>query len=186
MIHSLVTDPEHLGLLTDLYELTMAAGYFAHGLADERVTFELWIRHLPESRNYLVCAGLEQAVHYLQHFHFSAEEIDYLRRHPVFEKVPVTWFERLTELRFTGDLWAVPEGTVVFGEEPLLRITGPLMEAQIVETFLMTTLTMQTLVASKAARVVSVARGRPIIDFCCRRAHGPHAGLLAARAAYIG
>ncbi len=185
-IHSLFPDPEHLGLLTDLYELTMAAGYFAHGMADQRVTFELWVRHLPESRNYLVCAGLEQAVHYLQHLHFSSEEIDYLRGHPVFQRVPAAWFKSLADLRFTGDLWAVSEGTVVFGEEPLLRVTGPLMEAQIVETFLITTLTMQTLVASKAARVVSVARGRPIIDFGARRAHGPQAGLLAARAAYIG
>jgi nicotinate phosphoribosyltransferase len=185
MIHSLFPDPEHLGLLTDLYELTMAAGYFVHGMADQRVTFELWIRRLPESRNYLVCAGLEQAVHYLQHLHFSQAEIDYLRAHPTFQRVPAAWFERLANLRFTGDLWAIPEGTVVFADEPLLRVTGPMMEAQIVETFLITTLTMQTLVASKAGRVVTVAGGRPIIDFGSRRAHGPQAGLLAARAAYI-
>src|SRR5437879_8677447 len=136
-IHSLFPDPEHLGLLTDLYELTMAAGYFAHGMADQRVTFELWVRHLPESRNYLVCAGLEQAVHYLQHFHFSAEEINYLRGHPVFERVPATWFERLAELRFTGDLWAVSEGRVVFGAERLLSITGTLLEALVVGRLLM-------------------------------------------------
>jgi len=185
MIHSLFPEDEHLGLLTDLYELTMAAGYFAHGLADQRATFELWVRRLPSCRNYLVCAGLEQAVHYLQQFHFSSEEIDYLRRHPVFEKAPSEWFNRLVDLRFTGDLWAVPEGTVVFGGEPFLRITGPLMEGQIFETYLITTLTMQTLVASKAARVVSAAQGRPIFDFGSRRAHGPQAGLLAARASYI-
>src|SRR5262249_42959967 len=102
MIHSLFPDNEHLGLLTDLYELTMAAGYFANGLADQRATFELWVRRLPPCRNYLVCVGLEQAVHYLQHFHFSPEEIDYLRRHPVFQKVPSAWFQRLADLRFTG------------------------------------------------------------------------------------
>src|SRR5437016_5534400 len=152
VIHSLFPDPEHLGLLTDLYELTMAAGYFAHGMADQRVTFELWVRHLPDRRNYLVCAGLEQAVHYLQHLHFSPEEIDYLRAHPVFQQVPAGWFQRLAELHFTGDLWAVPEGTIVFGGEPFLRVTGSMVEAQIVETFLMTTLTFQVLVASKAAR----------------------------------
>lgn len=185
MIHSLFPDNEHLGLLTDLYELTMAAGYFAHGMADQRATFELWVRRLPSCRNYLVCAGLEQAVHYLRNFHFSPDEIDYLRRHPVFQVVPTAWFQRLADLHFIGDLWAVPEGTVVFAGEPLLRITGPLMEAQIFETYLMTTLTMQTLVASKAARLVSTARGRPIFDFGSRRAHGPQAGLLAARAAYI-
>jgi len=185
MIHSLFPDIEHLGLLTDLYELTMAAGYFVHGLADQRATFELWVRRLPHCRNYLVCAGLEQAVHYLEHFHFSQEEIDYLRRHPVFEKVPVEWFERLADVRFTGDLWAVEEGTVVFGGEPLLRVRAPMMEAQIFETYLLTTLTMQTLVASKAARVVNIAQGSPIFDFGSRRAHGPQAGLLAARAAYL-
>ncbi len=185
MIHSLFPDNDHLGLLTDLYELTMAAGYFAQGMADQRATFELWVRRLPGCRNYLVCAGLEQAVHYLQHFQFSVEEIDYLRRHPVFEKVLGEWFDRLADLRFTGDLWAIPEGTVVFGGEPLLRVTAPLMEAQIFETYLITTLTMQTLVASKAARVVNVARGKPIFDFGSRRAHGPQAGLLAARAAYL-
>jgi nicotinate phosphoribosyltransferase len=185
MIQSLFPDDDRLGLLTDLYELTMAAGYYVHGLADLRATFELWVRRLPSCRNYLVCAGLEQAVHYLQHFHFSAEEIDYLRRHSVFEKVPGEWFERLADIRFTGDLWAVSEGTVVFGGQPLLRVTGPLMEAQIFETYLITTLTMQTLVASKAARVVSMARGKPIFDFGSRRAHGPQAGLLAARATYL-
>jgi nicotinate phosphoribosyltransferase len=185
MIHSLFPDDAHLGLLTDLYELTMAAGYFVHGMAEQRATFDLWIRHLPVCRNYLVCAGLEQVVHYLQHLHFSDEEIEFLRAHPVFQATPDAWFQRLAKLRFTGDLWAAPEGTVVFAGEPLLRVTGPLMEAQIVETYLMTTITMQTMVASKAARIVSVAGGRPIVDFGSRRAHGPQAGLLAARASYI-
>jgi nicotinate phosphoribosyltransferase len=185
MLHSLLLDEQHLGLLTDLYELTMAAAYHVHGLADERVTFELWIRRLPERRNYLVAAGLEQVVHYLQHFSFAAEQIDYLRTHPAFKHVPASWYERLAGLRFEGDLWAVPEGTVVFALEPLLRVTGPLMAAQIVETFLMTTVTMQTMIASKAARVVTAARGHAVFDFGSRRAHGPQAGLLAARAGYL-
>jgi nicotinate phosphoribosyltransferase len=186
MTQSLFPDNRHLGLLTDLYELTMAAGYFAHGLADQRVSFELWMRRLPGCRNYLVAAGLEQTVDYLQHLSFSSEQIDYLRRHRAFAEVPAGWFERLAKLKFDGDIWAVPEGTIVFAGEPLLRITGPLMEAQIVETYLITTLTMQTLVASKAARVTTAAAGRPVIDFGSRRAHGPQAGLLAARASFIG
>jgi nicotinate phosphoribosyltransferase len=186
MPQSLFPDAQHLGLLTDLYELTMAAGYHVHGMADQRVTFELWIRRLPECRNYLVAAGLEQAVHYLQHFSFAPDQVAFLRQHPVFRDVPAGWFERLADLRFDGDLWAVPEGSVVFAGEPLLRITGPLMEAQIAETYLITTLTVQTLVASKAARVVTAAQGRPVVDFGSRRAHGPQAGLLAARAAVIG
>lgn len=186
MTHSLFPDDHHLGLLTDLYELTMAAGYHVHGLGDQRATFELWVRRLPACRNYLVAAGLEQVVHYLQHLSFSPEQIDYLRQHAVFDHVPASWFDLLAGLRFEGDLWAVPEGTAVFAGEPLLRVTAPLLIAQIIETYLLTTLTVQTLIASKAARVVTAARGRSVIDFGSRRAHGPQAGLLAARAAYIG
>ena len=185
MSQSLFPDDRHLGLLTDLYELTMAAGYHVHGLAEQRVTFELFMRRVPSCRNFLVAGGLEQAVHYLQQLSFSPEQIDFLRRHPAFGQIPKDWFERLASLRFDGDVWAVPEGTLVFANEPLLRITGPLMIGQIVETFLIATLTMQTLVASKAARVVAAAQGRPVIDFGSRRAHGPQAGLLAARAAYL-
>jgi nicotinate phosphoribosyltransferase len=175
-----------LGLLTDLYELTMAAGYHVTGLADQRATFELWFRRLPESRNYLVAAGLEQAIHYLQNLSFGSDQIDYLRRHPAFAQVPSGWFEHLARLRFDGEVWALPEGTVAFAGEPVLRITAPLAVAQLVETYLIATLTMQTLVASKAARVVSAAGGRPVVDFGSRRAHGPQAGLLAARGSFIG
>jgi nicotinate phosphoribosyltransferase len=182
---SLFPREQELGLLTDLYELTMAAGYFAQGMAEQHATFELWMRRLPTCRNYLVAAGLEQALHYLQHLSFTAEQIDYLRGLPTFKHAPPAWYDALAELRFGGDVWAIPEGTVVFAGEPLLRITAPLMVAQIVETYLIATLTMQTLVASKAARVVCAARGRAVIDFGSRRAHGPQAGLLAARAACL-
>jgi nicotinate phosphoribosyltransferase len=109
-----------------------------------------------------------------------------LRQHPSFGHVPADWFERLAELRFTGEVWAIPEGTVVFAGEPLLRVTAPLAQAQLVETYLVTTMAFQTLVASKAARVATAAKGRPVFDFGSRRAHGPQAGLLAARAAYMG
>jgi nicotinate phosphoribosyltransferase len=176
---------EHLGLLTDLYELTMAAGYFLLGQAQQRAVFELWVRRLPQPRNFLVFAGLEQIVHYLTHLHFSPEEIHYLRRHPALSGLPEAWFEHLSRLRFEGDLWAVAEGTVVFAGEPLLRVAAPLDVAQIVETYLITSVSVQTMVASKAARTVLAAEGRPLIDFGARRAHGPQAGLLAARAAYL-
>ncbi len=185
MTQSLFPDEGHLGLVTDLYELTMAAAYHPHDLADQRTSFELWVRKLPQRRNYLIAAGLEQAVHYLRHFRFAPEQIDYLRGLPLFAHVAPDWFDRLAALRFGGDVWAMPEGTAAFGGEPLLRVTAPLMQAQLVETFLITTLTMQTVVASKAARVVTAARGRPVVDFGSRRAHGPQAGLLAARAAYL-
>src|SRR5579875_962410 len=145
MTQSLYPDDNHLGLMTDLYELTMAAGYYACGMADERVTFELWVRQLPSCRNYLVAAGLEQVIHYLQHLSFTSDQIAYLREHPAFRHVPDGWFERLAKFHFEGDVWAIPEGTVVFAGEPLLRVSGSLMQAQIVETYLITTLSVQTL-----------------------------------------
>lgn len=181
----LFPDEASLGLLTDFYELTMAAAYFAHGLADQVATFELYIRRLPPQRNYLLAAGLEQVVHYLRHVRFTPTQIAFLRRHPAMAHVPAAWFDALAEWRFTGELWALPEGTIFFPPTPILRITAPLMTAQVLETYLITTITAQTMVASKAARVVTAAQGRGVIDFGSRRAHGPHMGLLAARAAYL-
>ncbi len=176
---------EHSGLLTDLYELTMAAGYLQTGF-DGKATFELFVRHLPQRRNYLVAAGLEQALEFLENVHFTPEEIDYLRRHRVFSHVREDFFAYLAKFRFTGDVWAMPEGTLVFPGEPMLRVTAPIIEGQILETYLLATLSYQTMVASKAARVVTAAKGRQIVDFGARRAHGSQASLLAARAAAIG
>jgi nicotinate phosphoribosyltransferase len=172
-------------LVTDLYELTMAAAYFENGLR-EPATFELFIRNLPAHRGYLLTAGLEQALDYLESLSFSREQIDFLRRHPTFAHVRDSFFEFLADLRFTGEVWALPEGTPVFPLEPLLRVSAPVIEAQIVETFLLSTITFQTLIATKAARVVQSADGRQVVEFGSRRAHGPEAGVLAARAAYIG
>ncbi|HVB33918.1 MAG TPA: nicotinate phosphoribosyltransferase [Patescibacteria group bacterium] len=172
------------GLLTDLYELTMAAGYVETGL-DGRATFELFARHLPKQRNYLVVAGVEQALDFLEKVHFTGEEIRYLRRHPAFGSVGRKFFDYLRRFRFRGNVWAMPEGTIAFAGEPLLRVEGPLAEVQLVETYLLAAIHFQTLVASKAARVVTAARGRPVIEFGSRRAHGIEAGVLAARAAWI-
>jgi len=172
-------------LLTDLYELTMAAAYFAHGKAEEVATFELSVRRLPENRSFLLAAGLEQAVEYLRTFAFAPADIEFLRSHPMFEQVAPAFFDYLATLRFAGDVWAVPEGTVVFAEEPMLRLTAPVVVAQIVETYLLSILTFETMVATKAARVVEAAQGRRVIEFGSRRAHGPQAGLLAARASYL-
>lgn len=174
-----------LGLLTDLYELTMAAGYFALGWSNRIATFELWIRRLPFHRNFLVFAGLEQALDYLQNLAFDEADVAYLQGLPVFRHVPEGWFDHLRRLRFSGSVWAVPEGAVIFANEPLLRVTAPLDVAQIVETYLLTSVSVQTIVATKAARCVLAAQGRSLIDFGARRAHGPEAGLLAARAAYL-
>jgi nicotinate phosphoribosyltransferase len=171
--------------VTDLYQLTMMAGYFASGMDRKQATFELFIRRLPPHRAYLVFAGLEQAIGDLIALGFSAEQIQGIRQFPSFSGVDPAFFSKLASLRFEGDVWAVPEGTVVFPGETLLRVTAPLPQAQWVETFLLTSLAYPTLVASKAARTVGVAAGRALYDFGARRGHGPHSGLLAARAAYI-
>jgi nicotinate phosphoribosyltransferase len=173
------------GLLTDLYELTMAAGYFQTGF-EATATFELFVRNLPPRRSYLVAAGLEQALDYLENVRFSPEEIDYLRRHPAFGHVHADFFDYLARFRFTGEVHAMREGTLVFPGEPILRVTAPAAEGQIVETFLLAAINFQTLVASKAARVVTAAGHRPVIEFGTRRAHGIESGVLAARAAFIG
>ena len=174
------------GLLTDLYELTMAAGYHQAGKQVHKATFELSVRRLPGHRNYVVFAGLQQAVEYLQNLSFTGEEIAYLRGLPQFRQVSADFFDYLRGFRFTGDLFAVPEGTPMFAGEPLLTVRAPLIEAQIPETYLLSAITFQTLIASKAARMVNVAAGRNVVEFGTRRAHTPEAGVYAARAAYIG
>ncbi len=173
------------GLSTDLYELTMAAGYHAGG-AMPRASFELFVRGLPPSRGFLVAAGLEQALDYLESWRFTPEDVAYLRTVPALAGVDRGFFDRyLPRLRFTGDVWAIGEGTPVFAGEPLLRVTAPLAEAQLVETALLSTVLFQTMIASKAARVVEAAEGRAVIEFGGRRAHGTEAAMLAARAACL-
>jgi nicotinate phosphoribosyltransferase len=173
------------GLLTDLYELTMAAGYMQTHF-DALATFELFARHLPARRNYLVAAGLEQALEFLESVRFTKKEVDFLRANRIFQKIRPEFFSYLSKFHFTGDVWAVPEGTIVFPGEPLLRVSAPIVEAQIVETYLLATLSYQTMIASKAARVCTAAQGRAVVDFGARRGHGAEASLPAARAAVIG
>jgi nicotinate phosphoribosyltransferase len=177
--------PRDNALATDLYELTMAAAYFENKESAE-ATFELFVRNLPKNRSYLVAAGLEQALDYLQNFRFEKEHVDFLRKHSAFKDISDDFFTYLLKLRFTGDVWALPEGTVFFANEPVMRVTAPIIQAQIVETFLLSTINFQTLIATKASRLVQSARGRDIVEFGGRRAHGPEAALLAARASYVG
>jgi nicotinate phosphoribosyltransferase len=179
------TPPARSGLLTDLYELTMAAGYVQTGFQG-RATFELFTRSLPPRRNFLVAAGLEQALEFLQGLRFSPEHIAYLRAHPAFAGIGNAFFDYLVSFRFSGEVWAMPEGTLCFSGEPLLRVTAPIAEAQIIETALLAAVSFQTMVASKAARTAEAAAGRPIVEFGSRRAHGIESGLLAARAAFLG
>jgi nicotinate phosphoribosyltransferase len=177
---------ERLALATDLYELSMMAGYYMHGLV-ARATFELHVRALPPHRSFLVAAGLEQAIEYVEGLRFTGDDIAYLRSIPQFAGVRASFFdEYLARFRFSGTVWAVDEGTPVFPPAPLLRVTAPLPEAQLVETVLLAYVGFQTSIASRAVRMVDAAAGRPVVEFGSRRSHGVEAGLYAARAAMIG
>ena len=182
----MMTGAPRYGLMTDLYQLTMAAGYFEAGKTQERATFELFARKLPHNRNFILAAGLEQVVDYLLNFGFSKDEIDYLRTIPQMKHASDAFFKMLGELRFTGDLFAVPEGTPLFAGEPFLTVRAPVIEAQIPETFLLSTVGFQSSIATKAARVVKAAMGAAVVEFGSRRAQSPEAGVFAGRAAYIG
>jgi nicotinate phosphoribosyltransferase len=168
-------------LLTDLYQLTMLQGYFDQGM-EETAVFEFFVRKLPPRRNFLVAAGLEQALLFLENLHFTPEELEWASNYGPFRAAFVRYLE---SLRFTGDVHAMPEGTVFFPNEPILRVTAPLAEAQLAESRLINLLHFQTLIASKAARAVVAAPGKLLVDFGLRRAHGAEAGLLAARASYL-
>ena len=173
-------------LSTDLYELTMAAGHFGAD-TNRSATFELSVRGLPPGRGYLLAAGIEPALTYLEDLRFTAPEIDYLRQIPQLRRVPSSFFDDyLPGFRFTGDVWGMAEGEPVFANEPLLRVTAPLVEAQVVETALLSTVLFQTSVASRASRMVRAAAGRPVFELGARRAHGAEAGALAGRAAFVG
>ena len=172
-------------LSTDLYELTMIGGYYVKGVSG-RATFDLFVRQLPPTRNYLVAAGLEQALDFLESLRFTRDEIDYLRTVPALASLPRKFFdEYLADFRFTGDVAAIEEGTPVFAHEPFMRVTAPLAEAQLVETALISEVMFPTAVASRASRVIEAAAGRTVMEFGARRAHGIDAGIRAARAAYL-
>ena len=178
---SVVGDPGASLLLTDLYQLTMLQSYLEHGMTETAV-FELFFRTLPARRGFLVAAGLAQAVAFLEQARFTAAELEWLAGS---KRFPRDFVDRLADLRFTGAVHAPAEGTVIFADEPIIRVTAPLPEAQLMETRLINILHFQTLIASKAARMVLAAPGKRLIDFGLRRAHGAEAGLMAARASYI-
>lgn len=175
-----MAEPESL-LLTDLYQLAMLQAYAEHGLSRPAV-FEFFVRKLPARRGFLVAAGLEQAADFLEGARFSAADRDALRRMGQF---PDAFIDSLADFRFSGDVDAMPEGTVFFADEPILRVTAPLPEAQLMETRLVNLLHFATVIASKAARLVLAAPGKQLVDFGLRRAHGAEAGMLAARASYV-
>jgi|UniRef100_A0A7C5ELU2 nicotinate phosphoribosyltransferase len=172
---------ERLALLTDLYQLTMAACYFDQGM-NEEATFSLFIRKYPKNRGYFVAAGLSEALEYLETLRFTEEDLAYLETTGLFSS---RFLDFLKGVRFTGEVFALPEGSIFFKDEPILEVSAPIIEAQLVETFIINAVSLQTLIATKAARSIYAAKGRPVIDFSLRRTQGSDAGLKVARASYL-
>ena len=178
-----VSDKLNLTMLCDFYELTMGAGYFANGYTDRITYFDLFFRRCPDGGGFAIAAGLEQIVQYIQELHFDPEDIAYLRERKCFSE---DFLNYLANFKFTGDIWAVPEGTPVFPREPIITVRAPAIQAQLVETYLLLCVNHQSLIATKANRVVRAAEGRTVLEFGSRRAQGADAAILGARAAYIG
>ena len=170
-------------LLCDFYELTMGGGYFKNGFADRITYFDVFFRNVPDNGGFAICAGLEQIIKYINNLHFTKEDIDFLRSKGIFDEDFLTY---LADLRFTGDIYAVPEGTPIFPGEPILTVRAPAVQAQLIETYVLLELNHQSLIATKANRIVRAAKGRPVLEFGSRRAHGASAAIVGARAAYIG
>ncbi len=174
-------DGANYTLLTDLYQLTMAQAYFREGRTGD-ATFSLFIRTYPRDRGYFISAGLQDVLDYLERFRFDADAIEYLASQNLFS---ADFLHYLADLRFTGSVWAIPEGRIFFKDEPVIEITAPIIEAQLVETFIINQVHLQSLIATKAARCVHAAGGRPVVDFALRRTHGTDAGMKVARASYL-
>ena len=178
-----VHDKRNLTMLCDFYELTMSNGYFANGYKDRITYFDVFYRRCPDGGGFAIAAGLDQIIDYIQDLHFSEEDIAYLRGRNIFSEEFLAY---LKDFQFTGDIWAVPEGTPVFPKEPILTVRAPAIQAQLIETYLLLAINHQSLIATKANRVVRAAQGRTVLEFGSRRAQGADAAILGARAAYIG
>ena len=173
----------NLTMLCDFYELTMGNGYFENGFKDRICYFDVFFRQCPDGGGFAIAAGLEQIIDYIKNLHFAPEDIAYLRSHNLFSEGFLSYLENF---RFTGDIWAVPEGTPIFPKEPIMVVRAPAIEAQLIETFILLSINHQSLIATKANRVVRAAEGRTVLEFGSRRAQGADAAILGARAAYIG
>ena len=173
---------EKLELIADFYEFTMTNGYFVKN-KNEVAYFDLFFRSIPDDGGYVIMAGLEQVIEYIQNLKFDEEDISYLRSQKIFSEEYLAY---LSNFKFTGDIWAIPEGTVVFPDEPLMTVKAPMMEAQLIETMLLLIINHQSLIATKTSRIVNVAQGKPVMEFGARRAHGVSAAVYGARAAIIG
>ena len=178
-----INDKLNFTMLCDFYELTMSQGYFSTGYKDRIAYFDLFFRRCPDGGGFAIAAGLEQIIQYIQELHFDPEDIEYLRGRNLFSEEFLSY---LANFKFTGDIWAVPEGTPMFPNEPIITVRAPAIEAQLIETYLLLCINHQSLIATKANRVVRAAEGRTVLEFGSRRAQGPDAAILGARAAYLG
>lgn len=178
-----IKQPWNMSMLCDFYELTMSNGYFKYGYKDKITYFDVFYRSVPDNGGFAIAAGLEQVVNYIQDLHFTSEDIDYLRNRGIFCE---EFLEYLANFRFTGDIYAVPEGTPIFPKEPMMTVRAPAIQAQLIETFVLLALNHQSLIATKANRVVRAAQGRTVLEFGSRRAQGVDGAIYGARAAYIG
>ena len=174
---------QNLSMLTDFYEITMSNGYFSYGMREQIAVFDMFFRKIPDEGGFAIAAGLEQLIEYLENLHFTSEDIAYLREKGIFNE---EFLDYLADFHFACDIWAVPEGTPVFPNEPIVVVRGPIIQAQLIETMVLLTLNHQSLIATKSNRIVRAAQGRPIAEFGSRRAQSFDAAVLGARAAYIG
>lgn len=181
-MNEFLKDPRNLSMLMDYYQLTMSNGYLHHGLKDTRVYFDMFFRKIPDKGGFAIACGLEEVVKYIQNLKFHKDDIDFLRKKSIFSE---EFLEYLRDFKFTCDVWAVPEGTVIFPNEPILTVGGPIMEAQLIETMVLLAINHQSLIATKTNRIVRAAQGRNIMEFGSRRAQGYDGAIYGARAAYI-
>lgn len=172
-----------LEFVSDFYEFTMSNGYFLNDMSDKIAYFDIFFRKIPDKGGYVIFAGLEQIIEYILNLKFDEEDIDYLKKHNKFSE---EFLNYLRNFEFTGDIWSVPEGTVVFPYEPLITVRAPIIQAQLLETMLLLLTNHQSLIATKASRIVNSAKGRPVMEFGARRAHSIDAAVYGARASIIG
>ena len=176
-------DNRKLELVADFYEFTMSNGYFVKNMTNQIAYFDLFFREIPDNGGYVIFAGLEQIIDYVKNLSFNDDDINYLKNKNIFSD---DFLNYLKSFKFTGDIWAVPEGTVVFPNEPLITVKAPIIEAQLLETTLLCLINHQSLIATKSSRIVNAAKGRSVMEFGARRAHSVDAAVLGARAAIIG
>ena len=174
---------ENIALLSDFYEFTMSNGFYAKNMTNEIAYFDVFFRKIPDNGGYAIFAGLEQIIDYIKNLHFENSDIEFLRNTNKFSD---DFLNYLSNFKFTGDIWSIPEGTIIFPNEPIITVRAPIIEAQILETYILLITNHESLIATKSSRIVQAAKGKPVMEFGARRSHGESAAVYGARAAMIG